>query len=282
MLPWWNREQWGGPRYWLAFGLVGCQQPIPGELPAGPGHAVRPKAASAWQPGDDIPGWEGYDYDCPLSTGAGAETVYFPDVWKAMVWFTTPSGDLAVNSSIYVTPTDCTDFECPDSGTGSHSGGFDVYAAAGEWPMGDVFRKTGLYGRDSDRADSYLEGSSVLPLGNFVADGTETRYLGFSLCISRLRPDEIQGVISVIYYDYTLYHAYYSQALVQYPFDNFYEEHAAWDYNYDGFPPDDDAFRHAIYYDGNISYDTVWDWGAITDPAIRDLVYDAYTPSNVP
>lgn len=152
--------------------------------------------------------------------------------------------------------------------------------------MADVFDKTGYYGT-ADRPDSYVFGNGAFALGSFTADGTSSA-VGLRICFSRVRPDALSGVIYVFYHDHTLYHLYYSSALVQYPFESFDEDHYAWDFDYDYDCPEQTSdywtyfFRHAIIYGGDIDYDNAWDWDAITDPAIRAAVYDRYTPINLP
>lgn len=87
----------------------------------------------------------------------------------------------------------------------------------------------------------------------------------------------------VTYTDNMLPHNHFHDALVQYPFDVFFGEHSTWDYSYGAGPGG--TFEYdglGIVYFGDLNYDTTWSWDAITDPDIRDAVYDRYTPYNVP
>jgi hypothetical protein len=90
----------------------------------------------------------------------------------------------------------------------------------------------------------------------------------------------------VIYLDYPtqrLGHAYSEAVLIQYPFDELLADHCGLDEATGGGGglPEDCTSNRMITYGPGASYDEMWNWDAITDPEIRDLVYERYTPFNL-
>lgn len=241
---------------------------------------ARPKVVPEWQAGDDIPGWEGYEYDCPVYSGANVATVSFPSIWFSVAGMA--SDDTQTVISVGVDIADCTDKAC--GGSGDDPGNApDVLAIVVDRSVTDLLLKTGYYGAASERKDSQLVSTGEVPVGGFTTDGME-RIINVEFCLSRFRPDELRGLVYVTYSSRgTLSHNYFDDALVQYPFDVTFEDHAAWDDNTPGSDPSfADLVNHSIYYGGFADYDHAWDWDAITDPAIRTAVYDRYTPWNWP
>lgn len=239
------------------------------------------KSGAEWQPGDDIPGWEVYDYECPINDGGDAATVQLPDVWYAVAGFGDYEDTLVMG--LTVTLADCVDAPCTTSITTDPGDAPDVFAGSTDWSVADIYSKTGFFGPDSARTESSLAVVGNVPVGGFWTDPPQSgRALSF--CVSRLRPDKLVGVVSVVYTERGfLPHAYYPDMTVQYPFDVTFEDHAAWDSDIDGGDPAfEDLSWRFIGYSSPVDYDNAWDWDAITDTTIRAAVYDRYTPFNWP
>lgn len=238
------------------------------------------KAKVEWQPGDDIPGWEVYEYPCPVYSGGAASTVSLPDTWFTYL----SMGDYAANIilSICVTAADCTDASCTTSINNDPGDAPHVFFTTTDWAVADIYEKTGYYGEGSGR-DTTLTVTGGVPIGLFRSE-TSQRQLTTSVCVSRVRPDNLQGVVTVVYTsEGPLPHQYYDEVTVQYPFDVVFEDHAAWDFDIDGGDPSFEPLAdRSINYSAPTDYDHAWNWAAITDAEIRAAVYDRYTPYNWP
>ena len=68
---------------------------------------------------------------------------------------------------------------------------------------------------------------------------------------------------------------------MEYPFEAFFVGSSDANYEFSGTPPEGFS-GHSIGYGLGAHYDELWDWGAITDPDIRDYVYETYKPYNWP
>ena len=261
----------------LALALLGgCTGPK--ELIATPlgGADLKSETKAAWQPGDEIPGWEVYEYDCPLTLEGGAAVVNFPDAWTNLLILNNARGTLEMTTSLVI--TDCGDAPCEGS-TSTPTTLPSVKVAGKDLDATDVLHKSGYYGQTADRPGSVLLAIGSLPVGSFTDGYPDIMQLAY--CLSRVRPDELRGVFYITYLSGALPHDYYEDALVQYPFELPFQ--GSFDYNYAlPTPPTDDFFEHVVGYNGTINYDSAWDWAAITDPDVRDAVYDQYRPYNLP
>lgn len=265
--------------WWI---LAACGPSLPGSAA---GAAAKSAQESVWQPGDDIPGWESYDYDCPLLTGGDTATMSLPDVWMNILALRDVDGVVVL--WFYVTVASCEDAPCAETQV-YPTGAPYTYTIASAGYVGDVLQKTGYYGAGTDWPSSDLVARGVQSVGAFTTEGYD-RWLDVEFCFSSVRPDLLRGVLYVTYLTgagtQILHYDHYPRFHVQFPFEAPFPDHGAWDASTIArvAPPppsfDDD---HYIGYVGGITYDNAWDWDAITDPTIRDAVYDRYTPYNWP
>lgn len=249
-----------------------CVQPL-GRDTGGISQGSVAKAAPIWQPGDDIPGWEQYDYDCPFYVDSEVATVRLPTNW----WYSLNFGersDVGFQFRLTSCLTDCLDAPCVDPG-GVPGGAPFVYFGISvyrQYRPPDVWERAGFYSPSGYAAN--------LPTSYISDEGTSAI---LSACISRMRPDEVSGILYITYYAGTLPHKYYDEPLVQFPFDFAYDDHAAWDFNIDTSLDEYHTMSdYVITYAEEATYDATWDWASITDPDIRAAVYDRYTPYNWP
>ena len=239
-------------------------------VPAGP---VNGKTASAWEPGDVIPGWEGLDVECPLGESAGQAIVWLPDLIDGAFGMTIYEGSNYMGIDVVL--ADYSDEEDGEVITAPNRGPY-VDVDARDYAAESFMSRTGWYGPGTERSDVVLFGAIYVSVGR-TNDGGADDVL---LCLSRVRPDEMAGVIYV-YYHSTLSWLHYDQAVVEYPFEAVFN--GGFDSTYElSTPPTDDFWHNAFGYGEGASYDDVWDWDAITDPEIRDIIYERYKPYNWP
>lgn len=229
---------------------------------------------SPWEPGDDVPGWE--DADCPVETGA--DSVVVEQMFATVRWY----GLLVDERGVALGPSfdlqDCTEFSC--DGAGVQIDVPDVSVTLVDFSR-DIWNKQGEYCAGDE---CYTSGwSASLAIGGYSTGG-EHPAPDVTLCLSRVRPDQILGVMTVDYLHQTLPHEYVQRVQVHYPFEVLYGDHCAWDRSVpvgDASPPEECPLTITMFdYQGSATYDTSWDWDAITDPAIREELYTRYTPFN--
>lgn len=235
-----------------------------------------PKSVTEWLPGDDVPGWGSYEYDCPLYTGANVAQVDLPDTWYSGAWFI---GNADGYAHYLFGIADCSESgkACSDRPSGDPGWAY-LMLETYDFAVADIFQKAGYYCEGCGHPDSLVISRGTFAIGGFADD--EQGHPWVEMCLSRVRPDEVRGVAYLNYYTSLLPYEYFSQALVQYPFDMLYADHASWDMNLGSVGPHN-SYHYMNYAEG-FTYDNVWDWDAITDPAIREAVYERYTPSNWP
>lgn len=256
----------------LASALAGCVWG-PSEQKVGAEDPRREKKAH-WQPGDDIPGWEGLDVECPLAESAGHAVVQLPDLmYEAIVvgnYEDGPTIQAFVKLADYSDTQDGAVVTYPGAGPYTDVAAKDLSAESLTW-------MTGWYGPGTERSGAAVIAAISAPVGGTSTDwGDEVL-----LCLSRVRPDEMRGVIYVIYHSNTLAWLHYRRAVIEYPFESFFQ--GSIDGAFEITPlPTEDYSDFAFYYVGGANYDEIWDWDAITDPVIRDTVYERYKPYNWP
>ena len=104
-----------------------------------------------------------------------------------------------------------------------------------------------------------------------------------TVCFERVRPDEVRGTVraEVFNYPYEIVN-YYPSLVYRFPFDIDYPDHSGFDATLPDEPadqPDGYTTAHFIY---DQPYDDAWPWDDITDPSIREQLYDRYAPYNTP
>ena len=237
--------------------------------------------ADEWAPGEVIPGWERYDFDCEVGIGGDVATVTLPDLWYGRFALYVMQGENYMGWQF--SQADCTDFAC-EGLTSLPLNAPSVTGTIEDDEAADFWNKAGHYGEGSDRRGSSAHAAFYLPTGGFTTTDDNGSH-DVSACFSRVRPDQLVGVVYVTYWSNNLYHDYYDHALVQYPFAISFADHSAWDYSVPAaarrVAPDERTAPY-ILYATDASYDIAWDWDAITDPDIRAAVYDRYTPENWP
>lgn len=239
------------------------------------GHApAKPKSAEVWQPGDDIPGWP--DYDCPEPSGDDLEVgIAYPSTLNVTTGFTSevPIGIGAVWPFL----GDCLDAECSGADAGPR-----VDLRFSRVSGGDGRGQGSYTSSDPEafRIGGYLE--NVL-YGYWDTHETYGNYaVDVHLCLSRVRPDEIRGTMQVYQHDLWFdpwgrpYHLAY-EFLAQ------FDDHGG-----DSEFGDPDCSNPsisgttvdgtALYYYHDVLYDDAWPWAEITDPDIREAVYQRYYP----
>lgn len=107
------------------------------------------------------------------------------------------------------------------------------------------------------------------------------------ICISAARPDMLAGVLTVAFAgDEFVRIQDYPLAYFEYPFLYLVTPHYSWDQDGPSEPGPDcpgiEAPEDASSWWGYFSnYDTAWPWDDITDPFVRQAVYDMYYPCNL-
>lgn len=235
----------------------------------------------SWLPGDDIPGWE--DTTCPTVADVNRFQVVYPSLARMVGTIDATRGVPDVNRFSIAT-RDCENFTCSageelDLRIPYFRGTFQTVAEDGE------ARGLGAYGPDADGIRP-VEGSALLivgPVSNTAQDGDEANAI-VSACISRSRPDEVSGVL---YFwlekqgdPFVNYQYGFSEFWT--PFHFSLVDHAGVLLDAD---PGDGLVRgleatlqsfHWTYI--GVSYDEAWPWAEITDPAVREAVYERYQP----
>lgn len=258
----------------IALVLLGCAAPL------GVEGEAREKAGQAgdWQAGDAIDGWE--DYDCGLLSGADVATVAYPSVPGAQFAFGREDGGEAIVMTLEL--ADCEELECVP---GDVDPGEAARISANVRDPYRTFRGAlGWYVDSPDREDDHISSDGYGPLGWFNPE-LNREPPTVEVCISRLRPDMIRGVIAARFENQLLAHLYVDALQLYYTFEYRYVPHCAFDMSTsrDDMVIPDGCYSSQAYiysaYEGT-NYDDVWDWDAIVDPAVRDALYTQYTPAN--
>lgn len=232
-----------------------------------------------WTQGDNVPGWD--DADCSEGHPAMAYVSTFPDVFAVQGTFLPDMAGTGPHL-LSVRLRDCTDFACET----------DIFDQTVPYVLADLDATrgddghrmgTGEWGPDAT-ANRQVQASGRSLLIDWADDGTLTS-AAVTVCIQRLRPDEIQGVVraEVTPANYPFGTVSSTRSLVfRFPFDVLLPDHAG----FDSTQPDRPADQPLGYTTGHFTYDQpyddAWPWEDITDPSIREQVYDRYTPYNAP
>jgi len=171
-----------------------CQAQPFGQTPLDPETHGRsaPPTESVWSPGDDIPGWE--DYDCgEPADGAGYVEMEMPDVART---FMNRYGGLEADYA-YLDVGVCDESPCSDAGEFVTSN--QPFASAYLWSSLDHVdgRGQGIYGPSAtyDGGNRFrLFGRTVI--GEYYNDDDDyTDNVDATFCLSRVRPDMMEGTI---------------------------------------------------------------------------------------
>ena len=240
--------------------------------------ALVSKAHSAdWQPGDEIPGW-------PAETCERRNTadtlVHDPAVTDGSFWGLHSVDGAGYVLAIYAPP------------------GYSEQASC-EWEEGELHPC--LYGHllgsflelpytdllGVDRFES-LDGNGFNPVLGW--DSSPPSWcedcrdpVGLSICLSQVRPDLVEGIFTIEFMgDEYLPIQEYPALYFEYEFRYLVSPHDAWDFDAPHFAGEEcpTELGHG-WWGYNSNYDTAWPWEDITDPFIRQAVYDMYYPCNL-
>ena len=233
-----------------------------------------------WSPGDDIPGWE--DADCTEAHPGRTYVITYPDTYAALGTFL--DGMPGSGPHLYsLQLRDCANFPCA-ADTLDVTVPYVNVALDGTAGDGGLPRGTGEWGPDESGVRHVLgDGRSMLiDWDNGVYDYVPTT---ITVCIERLRPDEVRGAVRVevtaLNYPYNPVY-YYDTLVYRFPFDIRYPDHAGFDATQPDVPADQPLGYTTAHYTYEQSYDAAWPWDDITDPSVREQVYERYTPYNAP
>lgn len=256
-----------------------------GPVAPAPPRGADPKAA-VWAPGDPIPGWD--DADCTVPVAGNIFEIHGLDTWS-VVGVADARAGLPDVAEVRVELRDCARFPCTPGAVRPEGDPFTELAFSTEIEEG-VRRGLGWYGPDGDvarpvRAETY----GVVGYGTNVDAGGDPANLHGQACVARARPDEVSGVVYHQFFEsfdpVGIY--WYSTIDMWSSFRAVLPDHAGvLVADPAAFPaaalletlPDDIRAFHWEY--DAVSYDDAWPWDEITDPAIRQAVYDRYLPVN--
>lgn len=287
--------------------------PSPGAVEGGPGGLPRELSAgpeAAWQAGDEIPGWD--DFECqelwrPRWRFSTTERYESGQARAYGAFGTTNRGRCSVERPAMVT------LYAQGADVDADGRPLDIFflATDGSYENAPQPRGQGWYVHRNptlcapgDRAGwTYAEGDSVGAPAIYDAcyhEGSDIWHMpAISLtCISRLRPDQIRGTS----WNWPLGPeeggwAYpEDQGWIAIDFEINFPPHSGLRADqWDALPSD---LRHEVsqgplyYYTpaepdtaqgycGDGDYDSAWPWEDITDPFVRDIVYERYHPWQV-
>lgn len=270
--------------------LSGCVEDMAPTAPAA-GKAMETgdtAATAAWEPGDPIPGWD--DHDCADMGGAGYLDLTMPNVvyagWGELIFGGDGAGTLTARTlqGIYA---DCTISTCNYLGYDESLDDTSWVRVALHDYSGDlVSRGVGDYDqRGLDRGYPQTKGHSELltwhSVGEPSLDSVRVR-----LCVSSIRPDRVAWTLEVQPQSPAdrggPYNSWYRGLSLRVHYQVEFSDHAGCIIDAaDPYGCVPDFGESQIGYD-DISYDDAWPWDEITDPDIRDAVYERYTPWNTP
>lgn len=226
--------------------------------------------------GGPVPGWD--DYDCGEPGVNPSIALSLPNLQSLILFMGNTTGATLGFTAMSIEVGCAGEVEC-DSEPSPYVA-TDVFAAS---PRVEA-RGLGWYrGGDADGELGPTEGRFPVGTRWVIRNGHD--YMEGAACLSRLRPDEVSGVIDLVVHraneplDGVL--QFYEQITARVPFDYRFQPHAGMYY-----PVEDECTLDTSEWDGVISYtgsyDDSWPWSDITDPEVRDLLYETYTPCNSP
>lgn len=266
----------------LVLLLSGCAPPILNGT-----TAAEKGARAAWQPGDPIPGWE--DEECKIPEGGN---VLRFGGWSPPAYFHGGfeyDPDLATDGFFWWLGwwEDCDGFDC---GGVPGDGEFPaLYFLLSSGPFEAETRGQGAY--PSESTTSWVDQSKLLfdSLFGTVQQGLadcgwecNTSLDSADVCLQSVRPDGIRGrVLMTGLPGSPMETVSYERAVFVVEFDVRFEDHSGYENGVTAVaPPSGGEQKSRIFYN-YISYDEAWPWDEITDDAIRQQVYDRYTPWNL-
>ena len=228
-----------------------------------------------WSPGDEVPGWE--DADCTEAYPGRTYVLTFPDIFAAVGGFL--NGLPGAGPHLYtIQLRDCANFPCASDTLAKI---VPYVAATLDGTAGDMGQPRGIgeWGPDNDGVRQ-VQGDGRSLLMDWTNHGGRFYEALVTVCFERVRPDEVRGSVraevplsGVNYYDSLVY---------RFPFDVMYPDHSGFDSTQPDVPadqPDGYTTAHFVY---DQPYDGAWPWDDITDPSIREQVYERYAPYNAP
>lgn len=249
----------------------------PGDAENQPCPTVSTDGGAIWVPGDPVPGWCDYPCDAEFELPAGADEAPVSFESGKMYVQLNDYGALSSQSAI-------------NYGSDGHLDADD----APRWLLG-FGRKSSAVGTGvSSRQQGwyYLDDAELTLWYRDEAHGirwvdiedNETPSEGwrdvrpYGVCISRFRPDHIRGWA---WFDLTAEPLGSFDSWLFVRIDLVLAEHAAQyatEYVYPQLTPEQSALM--FYYSDwqGITYDNAWPWDEITDPDLRQQLYDLYTP----
>jgi hypothetical protein len=240
--------------------------------------------ASSWEPGDQIPGWD--DFDCGAAyrdsghLSVDSLHVYSGSIRMAILAVGDESGRID-GREIGFLATDCDESDCGDPVDWDDTGVPYAWVNLRD-DIGDVVgRGQGWYGPNANAADFTLGATMNLPFGYFINDLGHYDNMAGMGCLSRVRPDMITGFVTFTIEDSFYDHPspWYPAVSIVLPFSVTFVDHEELDSPTDGYerPAGAELVTYEVY-----DYDATWPWDEITDPAIREAVYERYKPWNLP
>lgn len=231
-----------------------------------------------WNPGDDVPGWE--DADCTEPHPGRAYSMTFDDVYLAEAHFMVGMPGVGPHV-LTVQARDCINFRClPDTldrTTPYVNAVLDATAGDDGQPRG-----LGEWGPDATTSRD-VAADALSMLLDWDNGGMGRTPVEVTVCIERMRPDELRGTVRAEVFDYPYaYVNYYPSLVYRYPFYIRYPDRSGFDSTRPDSPADKpEGYDHAhILYDQ--PYEGAWPWDDITDASIREQLYERYTPYNAP
>lgn len=231
-----------------------------------------------WNPGDDVPGWA--DADCTEEHPGRTYVTTLPDVFAVQGTFLT--GMPGVGPQLVgVRLRDCAAFPCAA----------DALDLAVPYILADLdatrgddaqVRGLGEWGPNSAGAREVLaEGRSALM--DFTNGAGDFATASISVCVERMRPDEVRGAIRAEVFARNFPYGgfdFYNSLVYRFPFSVRFPDHAGFDATRPDEPADLPEGYAAAHYVYEQSYAEAWPWDDITDPSIREQLYERYSPYN--
>lgn len=231
-----------------------------------------------WSPGDEVPGWD--DADCTEQHSGRTYVITYPDIY--MIQATFMSGMPAAGPHLFgVRLRDCAHFPCAAD---SLDDTVPYTLADLDATRGDDAQPRGIgeWGPDAEGPRQVVShGRSALI--DFANEAGSFTRASVTVCIERLRPDEIRGAVRAEVFERNFPYGaigYYNSLVYRFPFSIRLADHAGFDATLPDDPadmPEGYATAHFVYEQ---PYDDAWPWDDITDPSIREQLYERYTPYN--
>lgn len=231
-----------------------------------------------WNPGDDIPGWD--DADCTEQHPGRTYVIEYPDVYTVQGTFMTGMPGTGPHT-LAVRLRDCVNFPCAAD---SLDDAVPYILADLDGTRGDDghARGTGEWGPDADGNRQVVSNGRSMLIDYANETGSFARAT-VTVCIERMRPDEVSGAVraevTARNYPYGVVN-FYSSLVYRFPFSIRFPDHAGFDSTRPDSPadmPEGYATAHYLY---DQPYDEAWPWDDITDPSVREQLYDRYSPYN--